>query len=279
MNRLLFGDNLSWLRNREIFPDASVDLVYLDPPFNSNADYNVLFKEASGEASQAQFHAFTDTWNWADAAEMYHQFVDTCPNVAVVEMVEALHGFLKNSPMMAYLAMMAPRLVELQRTLKPTGSLYLHCDPTASHYLKIILDSVFGAVNFQNEIIWKRTSSHSDAKRKFGDESDSLLFYSKEPTIIPLIRNTNRIPKVTLNRTTAAKTGREGNIRHAISEVHILGRILHTIIKATSRIRYGWSIFARCDGKNSTRRVSLYFLNQRMEESESRITWMKCREL
>jgi site-specific DNA-methyltransferase (adenine-specific) len=114
MNRLYFGDNLKWLSNRKEFPDASVDLVYLDPPFNSNADYNVLFRETSGELSQAQFHAFTDTWSWADAAETYHQFIDDCSNVAVVEMMEAFHSFLKNSPMMAYLAMMAPRIVELQ---------------------------------------------------------------------------------------------------------------------------------------------------------------------
>ena len=148
MNRLLFGDNLKWLRDTKIFPDASVDLVYLDPPFNSNADYNVLFREASGEASQAQFHAFTDTWNWADAAQTYAEFVDDCPNTAVVEMMDALHDFLKNSPMMAYLAMMAPRLVELHRVLKPTGSLYLHCDPTASHYLRMLLDGIFGAAKF-----------------------------------------------------------------------------------------------------------------------------------
>ena len=120
MNRLFFGDNLGWLRDTKEFPDASVDLVCLDPPFNSNADYNVLFREASGEASQAQFHAFTDTWTWADAAETYNQFIDTCRNVAVVEIMEAFHSFLKNSPMMAYLAMMAPRLVELRRVLKPT---------------------------------------------------------------------------------------------------------------------------------------------------------------
>ena len=128
MNRLLFGDNLKWLRDPKLFPDASVDLVYLDPPFNSNTDYNVLFREASGEASQTQFHAFTDTWNWADAAQTYAEFVDHCPNTAVVEMVEALHWFLKNSPMMAYLAIMVPRLIELHRALKPTGSLYLQCD-------------------------------------------------------------------------------------------------------------------------------------------------------
>src|SRR5437899_1579900 len=122
MNRLYFGDNLKWLSDRKEFPDASVDLVYLDLPFNSNADYNVLFREPSGAVSQAQFHAFTDTWSWADAAETYHAFIDNCPNVAVVEMMEAFHSFLKNSPMMAYLAMMAPRLVELHRVLKETGA-------------------------------------------------------------------------------------------------------------------------------------------------------------
>jgi site-specific DNA-methyltransferase (adenine-specific) len=157
VNRLYFGDNLNWLRNTKEFPDASVDLVYLDPPFNSNADYNVLFRETSGEVSQAQFHAFTDTWSWADAAETYHQFIDQCPNVAVVEMMEAFHSFLKNSPMMAYLAMMAPRLVELHRVLKGAGSLYLHCDDVASHYLKLLLDGIWGARNFRTEIIWKRT--------------------------------------------------------------------------------------------------------------------------
>jgi site-specific DNA-methyltransferase (adenine-specific) len=182
MNRLYFGDNLAWLRNTQEFPDASVDLVYLDPPFNSNADYNVLFREPSGAVSQAQFHAFTDTWSWADAAETYHQFIDTCPNVAVVEMMEAFHSFLKNSPMMAYLAMMAPRLVELHRVLKETGSLYLHCDPTASHYLKLMLDGVFGARLFVNEIMWKRSSAHSDViqgAKHFGRIHDIILLYAK----------------------------------------------------------------------------------------------------
>jgi DNA modification methylase len=165
MNRLYFGDNLKWLSDRKEFPDASVDLVYLDPPFNSNADYNVLFREPSGQVSQAQFHAFTDTWSWADAAETYHQFIDNCPNVAVVELMEALHSFLKHSAMMAYLAMMAPRLVELHRVLKPTGSLYLHCDPTASHYLRMLLDGIFGNKNFINEISWKRTTTKSDFRQ------------------------------------------------------------------------------------------------------------------
>src|SRR6266700_3630985 len=155
MNQLYFGDNLKWLSDRKEFPDASVDLVYLDPPFNSNADYNVLFREPSGQVSQAQFHAFTDTWSWADAADTYHQFIDTCPNVAVVEMMEAFHSFLKE-----------------------TGSLYLHCDPTASHHLKLMLDAIFDSTNFRNEIVWKRTSAHSAAQR-WNDVHDTLLFYAK----------------------------------------------------------------------------------------------------
>jgi site-specific DNA-methyltransferase (adenine-specific) len=179
MNRLLFGDNLKWLRDTRLFPDASVDLVYLDPPFNSNADYNVLFRETSGEASQAQFHAFSDTWNWADAAQTYADFVDGCPNSAVVEMMDALHDFLRNSPMMAYLAMMAPRLVELHRVLKTTGSLYLHCDPTASHYLRMLLDGIFGQLNFQNEMIWPRTNAHNIASKHFSRVHDIIYFYSK----------------------------------------------------------------------------------------------------
>jgi site-specific DNA-methyltransferase (adenine-specific) len=181
MNRLYFGDNLKWLSDRKEFPDESVDLVYLDPPFNSNADYNVLFREPSGQVSQAQFHAFTDTWSWADAADTYHQFIDSCPNTVVVELMEALHSFLKHSPMMAYVAMMAPRLVELHRVLKTTGSLYLHCDPTASHYLKLVLDGIFGQINFRNEITWKRTSGHNDARNQFGDVADIIFFYAKGP--------------------------------------------------------------------------------------------------
>jgi DNA modification methylase len=181
VNQLLFGDNLKWLRDTKTFPDASVDLIYLDPPFNSNEDYNVLFKEASGKASEAQFHAFTDTWKWADAAQTFASFRDDCKNTTVVDMMEALYMLLRQSPMMAYLAMMAPRLVELHRVLKPTGSLYLHCDPTASHYLRMLLDGIFGQVYFKNEIIWKRTSAHSGSKR-WGPVHDVILFYSKGNT-------------------------------------------------------------------------------------------------
>jgi adenine specific DNA methylase Mod len=184
MNRLLFGDNLKWLRDTRIFPDAFVDLVYLDPPFNSNADYNVLFREASGEASQAQFHAFTDAWNWADAAQTYAEFIDHCPNTAVADMMQSLYAFLRASPMMAYLAMMAPRLVEMHRVLKPAGSLYLHCDPTASHYLKIILDGIFGAEHFRNEISWLRSNPKSLGTINFPNCRDIILRYSKSDVCV-----------------------------------------------------------------------------------------------
>ena len=195
MNRLFFGDNLKWLRDRDVFRDGSVDLVYLDPPFNSNADYNVLFREASGEASQAQFHAFTDTWNWADAAQTYADFVDNCPNTPFVEMVEALHSFLKNSPMMAYLVMMSPRLMELHRVLKPTGSLYLHCDPTAGHYLRMLLDGIFNKENFRNEITWKRADTvkgnFGQGSKFFDRNTDTIFFYAKseESTFNPIFKS------------------------------------------------------------------------------------------
>jgi len=175
-NTLYYGDNLDILRHH--IGAETVDLVYLDPPFNSKRDYNVLFKEKSGEASPAQIEAFTDTWAWDRAAERAYDdlLADSPANVA--QMIAALRQFVGSNDMMAYLVMMAARLVELHRVLKPTGSLYLHCDPTASHYLKIVLDTIFGKENFCNEIIWKRTSSHNDA-RNFADIHDVLLYYGK----------------------------------------------------------------------------------------------------
>ena len=178
-NTLYYGDNLQVLRDH--IPDESVDLVYLDPPFNSNASYNVLFRERSGEESPAQIKAFTDTWEWTlETERTYEQdiILHSGTPVAVKEMIAAFRQFIGRNAMMAYLVMMTPRLVELRRVLKPTGSLYLHCDPTASHYLKIVLDAVFGAANFRNETIWKRQSAHSDA-RGYGSVHDSLLFYAK----------------------------------------------------------------------------------------------------
>ena len=162
MNHLHYGDNPRVLR--ESVDDASVDLIYLDPPFNSNASYNVLFKGPGGSDSQAQIEAFDDTWHWTTSAEEAFSEVLTSGNSDAAEMLRAMRQFLGDNDMMAYLAMMAVRLIELHRVLKPTGSLYLHCDPTASHYLKILLDAVFGARNFRNEITWKRTTTHSDSK-------------------------------------------------------------------------------------------------------------------
>ncbi len=150
-NTLFYGDNLQILR--EYIADESVDLIYLDPPFNSKRSYNVLFKDESGEESAAQIEAFDDTWHWDAAAEAtYHELITEAP-AEVSSLVSALREFIGTNQMMAYLVMMAVRLVELHRVLKPTGSLYLHCDPTASHYLKIVLDTIFGVQNFRNEII------------------------------------------------------------------------------------------------------------------------------
>ncbi|MBF0459146.1 MAG: restriction endonuclease [Nitrospirae bacterium] len=176
MNKLFYGDNLYILR--EHIPDDSVDLIYLDPPFNSKADYNILFKEQTGESSGAQITAFEDTWHWNEEAERtFQDIIDTAP-ANVVEMITAFRRFVGLNDMMAYLIMMCVRLVELRRVLKEKGSIYLHCDTTASHYLKILMDTVFGKYNFINEIVWKRTSGHSDAKR-YGNIHDIILFYSK----------------------------------------------------------------------------------------------------
>jgi DNA modification methylase len=140
-NKLYYGDNLDVLRR--YIPDASVDLVYLDPPFNSNATYNVLFAEQDGTRSSAQIRAFEDTWQWdEEAATSFHETVRRGGPVS--DALRAFYTLIGQSNMLAYMAMMAPRLVELRRVLKPTGSLYLHCDPTASHYLKLLLDAVFG---------------------------------------------------------------------------------------------------------------------------------------
>ncbi len=177
-NRLYYGDNLEILRNREYFPDEFVDLIYLDPPFNSNRNYNVLFKSESGTDSEAQITAFEDTWHWGETAEAtYDELIVHAPD-KVSTAIEALMNLIERNQMMAYLVMMTARLVEMHRVLKPTGSLYLHCDPTASHYLKIVMDAIFDALNYKNEIIWKRTSAHSDAKR-FGKIHDIVLYYSK----------------------------------------------------------------------------------------------------
>ena len=177
-NRLYYGDNLEVLRDPSQFPDESVDLIYLDPPFNSNAGYNVLFKSASGAGANASIEAFDDTWTWGTSAQNALMDIAAGTNRPLTVMMQAMHSAIGENPLMAYLAMMAVRLVELHRVLRPTGSLYLHCDPTASHYLKLVMDAVFGAENFRNEITWKRTNTHNDSKT-WSRVSDILLFYSK----------------------------------------------------------------------------------------------------
>ena len=184
-NTLFYGDNLTLLRDRAYFPDASVDLIYLDPPFNSNRSYNVLFRDESGNDSDAQITAFEDSWHWGRSTEDLYTDLVTGADERLVNLISALvgdldrPGLLGRNQMSAYLVMMAARLVELHRVLKPTGSLYLHCDPTASHYLKMLLDGIFGPWNYRNEIVWKRTSSHSDAK-KWARVNDIILYYARE---------------------------------------------------------------------------------------------------
>lgn len=176
-NLLYFGDNLEVLRDH--LPDACIDLVYLDPPFNSNASYNVLFADRSGQQSPAQIQAFSDTWHWSEEAQRaYEWLVSQSGHESLSTLVGAFHAFLRPSDMLAYLVMMAPRLLELHRVLKPTGSLYLHCDPTASHYLKLLLDAIFGPENFRSEVVWKRTFAHGSANR-YGPIHDVILFSSK----------------------------------------------------------------------------------------------------
>ena len=177
MNTLYFGDNLDILKNH--VADESVNLVYLDPPFNSNRDYNVLFKEQSGKESPAQIKAFGDTWNWAGAAEAWAEFKEICPVPKVIELMYGFRNAIGENDVMAYLVMMAPRLYQLHRVLKPTGSLYLHCDTTASHYLKLILDGIFGPKNFKNEVVWQRITSKGNVQRKYGAVHDVIFYYAK----------------------------------------------------------------------------------------------------
>ena len=172
-NQLYYGDNLDILRVH--IPDESVDLIYIDPPFNSNQAYNVIFSERDGSSSQAQIQAFEDTWHWVETTEQaYHELVGIAPHL-LVETIKSFRGILGENNLMAYLVMMALRLVELHRVLKPTGSFYLHCDPTASHYLKIILDQIFGVENFRNEIVWCYQAGGPQNRPTFRKMHDVIL--------------------------------------------------------------------------------------------------------
>jgi site-specific DNA-methyltransferase (adenine-specific) len=175
MGTLYYGDNLDILKR--YIKDETVDLVYLDPPFNSAQNYNAFFQEKDGTAAASQIRAFEDTWTWNQESQRVYEELILQPG-KVSEVMQAFKTFLGTNDMMAYLAMMCPRLVELRRVLKSTGSLYLHCDPTASHYLKLLCDAIMGKNNFRSEVIWKRTSAHNSAKR-FGPVHDVILLYSK----------------------------------------------------------------------------------------------------
>ena len=177
MNRLYYGDNLDVLR--EHVPDASVDLIYLDPPFNSNRSYNVLFREVNGSAADSQITAFDDSWHWGETAEATLREIETTAPPHVVDMMGAIVGFVGRNDVTAYLVMMTIRLLELHRVLKETGSIYLHCDPTASHYLKVVMDTVFGKQCFVNEIVWQRTNAKGLAFTRFASNHDIILRYAK----------------------------------------------------------------------------------------------------
>lgn len=174
---LYFGDNLEILRDKFPGDEGYFDLIYLDPPFNSNRNYNVIFKEGLVDSS-AQIHAFEDSWHWTDEAREQFEYLVTKTNQSVSDLMQAFEKILGHNDVLAYLTMMTVRLIELHRVLKPTGSLYLHCDPTASHYLKLVLDTIFGKKNFRNEIIWFYKTGGA-SKQWFAKKHDIILFYTK----------------------------------------------------------------------------------------------------
>ncbi len=263
-NTLYYGDNLDILRNRDYFPNECVDLIYLDPPFNSSRSYNVLFKDESGRDSDAQIKAFDDTWHWGPNAERTYSDLVTDAPAAVGTAIGALRQILGANQMMAYLVMMAARLVELHRVLKPTGSLYLHCDPTASHYLKIILDTIFGAENYRNEIVWKRINAKGNVQRKFGAIHDVILAYAKNSgseTWNQVYRPLNPKYVEEMYRYTEPGTGRR----------YRLDNITAPASRASQGQIYDWKGY-----KLSASRVWIY-AKDRMEqlEAEGRIEYSK----
>ncbi len=207
-NVLYYGDNLDILR--KYIPDSSIDLVYLDPPFNSKKDYNILFKENGGVESEAQVHAFTDSWHWTQTAQDTYQEIVTKGPLKISKLIGALHDTIGTNDVMAYLVMMTIRLIELHRVLKPKGSVYLHCDPTASHYIKLVLDQIFEPVNFRNEIIWRRTNAKGLAFTRFASNHDVILRYSRSNRWIWNAQYVDHDPEYIANfyRHIEPKTGR-----------------------------------------------------------------------
>lgn len=177
-NTLYYGNNLDILER--YVPNESVDLIYLDPPFNSKRAYNVMFPEHNGAESEAQINAFGDTWYWGPSSQSAYEDVLRVGG-DIAQTMKAFRELLGDNNTMAYLAMMAPRLLELRRVLRGTGSIYLHCDPTASHYLKVLMDSIFGTSNFLNEVVWHYGLGNARGERYFHRKHDILLFYAAGP--------------------------------------------------------------------------------------------------
>jgi site-specific DNA-methyltransferase (adenine-specific) len=184
MNLLYYGDNLDILKKH--IKDESIDLIYLDPPFQSGKNYNQIFQPQAGgiKGETAQRQAFEDTWTWGEEAELEYTGLITGtltkepPSQKLIDLMKAMWGYLGECPLLAYLCMMSPRLLEMRRVLRPTGSIYLHCDPTASHYLKLLMDAVFGTGNFRNEIVWCYKGP-TRVKADFPRKHDIILRYSK----------------------------------------------------------------------------------------------------
>jgi DNA modification methylase len=182
--RLFYGDNLDVMRNK--IQSESIDLCYIDPPFNSKRNYNQIYNNV-GKEDQAQSQAFIDTWSWDERANTGFEEIITNAgarfSVQTIELIKGLRAVLGSGGLLAYLISITLRIVEIQRVLKRTGAFYLHCDPTASHYLKLVLDSVFCSAgaggDFKNEIVWRRTGAHG-ARRRFGPIHDIIFFYTKD---------------------------------------------------------------------------------------------------
>ncbi len=240
VNSLYYGDNLEVLRTH--LKDGSVDLIYLDPPFNSKRDYNLLFKSPKGSSSEAQITAFKDSWTWGEQAEREFDEILHQSNTQVSKLMQTFRGFLDQSDIMAYLTMMANRLLELHRVLKPTGSLYLHCDPTASHYLKILLDAVFGPQHFKSEISWRRAAAHNDAKqgrRQYGNVRDTIYFYTKSSEWV-----WNWV------FTPYTQTYLENEYRHRSSEGRYFKETDLTANKEGGEVSFGWRVKRKQDSSS-----------------------------
>ena len=174
-NTLYYGDCLDIIAD---FPSDCVDLICLDPPFNSNAKYHAIFRDSS-LSIKPQLKAFDDMWLWDDKSEVRVAQIKNAIANPASKVIAGFEQFIRQSPMLSYTSYMAQRLFEMHRVLKDTGSIYLHCDPTASHYLKLVMDAVFGEKNFRNEIVWCYTRMSAKGQRQLSRAHDVILWYTK----------------------------------------------------------------------------------------------------